>query len=205
MPSGDWTLVSTGAVADAIVADGASPSPPDVMEITATTGAAAGMAFENITGGPFLDSRISAWFRNNSAGVVGWLVLRSQDDTTFVAAPATFFAALIAAPNATEVTVTINAVVAGVVNTIVSTNITSVNGDARTSWQQYQFSVFNDGTQMLLRVAQWNGGAFVPVVDAAAPIASFPALNAAGSGRFGSQLSGLNSMRIDDVNYYSLT
>lgn len=201
MPAADWTSIGNGA-SFAIIADGTAPSPPDVMQITGP----GGQAFENITGGPFKDSRISAWGRLDTLSNSSlYLILRSQDDTTFIAAPATFFLVIIVNSGSSNVRYTLNAVVNGVVTQIVQVTVASVNGNPDNTWQQYQFSAFNSGTDMLLRVAQWNGASFVPVVDAAAPIASFPALDAAGSCRFGASQAGPAITRIDDVNYYSLT
>lgn len=201
MPAADWTSIGNGA-SFAIIADGTSPSPPDVMQITGP----GGQAFENITGGPFKDSRVSAWTRLNTLSNSHlYLILRSQDDTTFIAAPATFFLIDIINVGASMVRYRLSAVVNGVVTLIVVVDIASLNGNPDNTWQQYQFSSFNSGTDMLLRVAQWNGAAFVPVVDAAAPIASFPALDAAGACRFGASNAGPAITLVDDVNYYSLT
>lgn len=200
MPSADWTSISNGSGAFAIVADATAPSPPDAMQITA-----GGQLFENITAGPFKDSRISAWvFLINANTSTFYLCLRSQDSTTFIAAPATYFLASINASSATELEIFISAVVNGVITQFINILVTSVNGDPRNSWQQYQFSAFNSGTDMLLRLSQWDGAVFVPMSDCAAPIASFPALDAAGLCRFGG-LFGTQNFRIDDVNYYSLT
>lgn len=200
MPAADWTSISNGAGAFAIVADATSPSPPDIMRITA-----GGQFFENITAGPFKDSRVSGWCRQSAANTQGFfLALRSLDDTTFTSAPATFFLAQIYAQSATNVSVEIDAIVNGVSTTIVNTSVSSQNGNPINTWQQFQFSSFNSGTDILLRIAQWNLAVFVPLVDAAAPIASFPTLDAAGSCRFGGLLGG-GTLGIDDVNYYSLT
>lgn len=201
MPAADWTSISNGSGAFSIVADATAPSPPDVMQITA-----GGQLFENITAGPFKDSRISGWvFQqaiNNDAFYLG---LRSLDDTTFIAAPATYFLATLECGGASTFRIIIRAIVNGVQTIIVNDNsITSVNGDPLSSWQQYQFSAFNSGTDILLRLAQWDGAVFVPLIDCAAPIASFPTLDAAGSCRFGTLRSAAN-VRIDDINYYSLT
>lgn len=204
MPAADWTSISNGSGVFAIIADGTAPSPPDVMSFTA-----GGQFFQNITGGPFKNSRISGWVKQefSNLAISFQLALRSLN-TTYSANPATYFVTNICPLNsATLIRVRINAIVAGVVTTIVQVDVTSQNGDARNTWQQYQFSAFNSGTDILLRVAQWNGAVFVPLVDAAAPIASFPALDAAGSGRFGSIQAGAltNPFYVDDVRYYSLT
>lgn len=203
MPAADWTSISNGSGAFAIVADGTAPSPPDVMSFTA-----GGQMFQNITAGTFKDSRITGWVKQEQSNlaIAFLLVLRSQD-TTFSAAPATYFIGRSAPVSATEVRVRIDAVVNGVITTIVQVDAPSQNGNPINSWQQYQFSAFNSGTDMLLRFAQWNTVSFVPLVDAAAPIASFPALDAAGSCRFGSLQTGALSFPfyVDDINYYSLT
>lgn len=201
MPAADWTSISNGAGAFAIIADGTAPSPPDVMQITA-----GGQMFQNITAGPFQDSRISAWFNQTGVGAnPGYLILRSMDDTTFLSAPATLFSAQFNPETATDIQARITAIVAGVATIIVDVhNIPSVNGNPSGSWQQYQFSAFDSGTDILLRFSQWDGAVFVPCVDCAAPIASFPALDAAGSCRFGALFQS-SAIEIDDVNYYSLT
>lgn len=201
MSSADWTSISNGSGAFAIIADGTAPSPPDVMQITN-----GGQMFENITAGPFQDSRVSAWFFQTGVGAnPAYLILRSMDDTTFLSAPATLFSAQFNPETATEVQARISAIVNGVATIIVDGhNLPSVNGNPSATWQQYQFSVFDSGTDMLLRFSQWDGGAFVPLLDCAAPIASFPTLDAAGSCRFGA-LKNSNNIKIDDVNYYSLT
>lgn len=200
MPSADWTSIANGA-SFAIVADGTAPSAPDVMQITG----AGGQMFQNITAGTFKDSSVSAWGRldtlSNSTLI---LVLRSLN-TTFIAAPATFFYVQIQNIGSSNVRISLYAIVNGVSTTIVQVSFASLNGDPDNTWQQYQFYSFNSGTDILLRVSQWNGAAFVPVVDAAAPIASFPTLDAAGSCRFGSIQAGPAITRIDDVNFYSLT
>lgn len=199
MPAADWTSISNGAGAFAIVADGTAPSPPDIMQITA-----GGQYFQNITAGTFKDSRISGWCRQATANTQGFFLCLRSLNTTFSANPATYFVAEIYAASAATVTIAIRAIVAGAVTTIVSTAVTAVNGNPVNTWQQFQFSAFNSGTDILLRVAQWDSAAFIPLVDAAAPIASFPALDAAGSCRFGGLLGG-GTLGIDDVNYYSLT
>lgn len=200
MPAADWTSISNGSGVFAITANGTAPSPPDVMNIVS-----GGQSFENITAGPFKDSRITAWTLQDVAqsGPM-YLSLRSQDDTTFIAAPATFFLATIMAQASSIVQVRIAVVVNGVMTTIVFTGVASQNGNPQNTWQQYQFSAFNSGTDMLLRVAQWNTVAFVPLADCAAPIATFPTLDAAGSCRFGGLVAS-PGLFIDDVNYYSLT
>lgn len=203
MPAADWTSISNGSGAFAIVADATAPSPPDVMSFTA-----GGQHFQNITGGPFKDSRISGWVNqeNSNLSIQFALVLRSQD-TTFSAAPATYFIARICPTAAPLIRVRLDAVVNGVVTTIVQVDAPPQNGAGHGTWQQYQFSSFNSGTDMLLRLAQWNGAVFVPLVDAAAPIASFPTLDAAGSARFGSlqTVALILPFYVDDINYYSLT
>lgn len=103
------------------------------------------------------------------------------------------------------VSASIYAVVNGVQTLILSLSYSSLNGNPSNTWQQFQFSTFNSGTDILIRLAQWNGSAFIPVMDCAAPIASFPALDAAGSCRFGANSVGLALVLVDDVNYYSLT
>lgn len=201
MPSADWESISNGAGVFGIAADATAPTPPDIMQITA-----GGQFFQNITGGSFMDSRVSAWCRQSIANVTPLkLALRSTDNTTFSAAPANYFVANIFAETATTVSVELVAVVNGVATSIVSIgSITSLNGNPVNTWQQFQFSTLNSGSDILLRVAQWNGAAFVPIVDGAAPMASFPSLNVAGRCRFGSLVGGGN-IGIDDVNYYSLT
>lgn len=200
MPAADWTSIANGA-SFAIVADGTAPSPPSVMQITGP----GGQVFQNITGGTFKNSRVSAWGRLDTLSNAHlYLILRSQN-TTFIANPATFFILDINNVGSSMVRYRLSAVVAGVVTLIVVVDVTSLNGNPDNTWQQYQFSSFNSGTDILLRVSQWNGATFVPVVDAAAPIASFPALDAAGSCRFGAQNAGPATTRVDDVNYYSLT
>lgn len=198
MPAADWTSISNGAGAFAIVADGTAPSPPDIMQISA-----GGQYFQDITAGTYRDSRITAWFRQSNANQADCLLALRSLNTTFSAAPASYFVAEITPANATLITVSIKAIVAGVVTTIVSTVVTSQNGNPVNTWQQYQFSAFNSGTDILLRTSQWNTVAFVPLVDCAAPIASFGALNAVGSCRFGAMIGG-GTMGIDDVNFYSL-
>lgn len=202
MASTDWTSISTGTVSFSIVADGTAPSPPDVMEIS-TTGAA-GQAFQNITGGPFKNSRMSGWVNQaQSSGSIGFrLNLRSLN--TVYESTATYFLARIAAFSSTQVRIRIDAVVAGATTVLILTDVTALNGTPISTWQQYQFSALNSGTDILLRVAQWNGAAFVPVMDVAAPIASFPTLDAAGSGRFGGDIGATGTIRIDDVAFYSL-
>lgn len=202
MPAADWTSISNGSGAFAIVADGTAPSPPDVMDITA-----GGQMFQNITAGTFKNSRISGWVNqeNSNLSIAFLLVLRSLN-TTFSANPATYFVARIC-PTATPlIRVRLDAVVAGVVTTIVQVDASPQNGAGSGTWQQYQFSAFNSGTDILLRLSQWNGAAFVPLIDAAAPIASFPALDAVGSGRFGSLQTAVLTLPfyIDDINFYSL-
>lgn len=203
MPAADWTSISNGSGVFAIVADAAAPSPPDVMSFTA-----GGQVFQNITGGPFKNSRISGWCKqeNSNLNISFILTLRSLN-TAFSANPSTYFICNVCPSSTTEIRVRFNAVVAGVVTTIVQADLSAQNGNPINTWQQYQFSTFNSGTDILLRCAQWNGSVFVPVLDAAAPIATFPALDAAGSGRFGSiQGGGLSSVfYVDDINYYSLT
>lgn len=201
MSSADWTSISNGSGAFTIIADGTAPSPPDVMQITA-----GGQMFQNITAGPFQDSRISAWFNQSGTSTnPAYLVLRSMDDTTFLSAPATLFVVQFNPETATDVQARVTAVVNGVGTIIVDAhNLPSVNGNPSGSWQQYQFSVFDSGTDMLLRFSQWNGSVFVPLVDCAAPIATFPTLDAPGSCRFGALFQS-STIEIDDVNYYSLT
>lgn len=199
MSSADWTPLSNGSGVYAIIADGTAPSPPDVMNITA-----GGQMFQNITAGPFKNSRVTAWIKQGqSAGSTALLLcLRSLDNTTFSAAPATYFRTTIASFSTTEILARAEVVVNGVLTTIVSVVATSQNGNPVNSWQQFQFSAFNNGTDILLRVAQWTGAVFAPILDCAAPIATFPTLDAAGSCRFGGSAG--SAVVIDDVNYYSL-
>lgn len=199
MPSADWTSISNGSGAFAIIADGTAPSAPDVMQITA-----GGQYFQNITAGTFKDSRMVAWCKQSTANSNPLLLALRSLNTTFIAAPATYFATTIFAESATDLNVTISAVVNGVVTNIVAVSTPSLNGNPVNTWQQFQFSAFNSGTDMLLRVAQWTGAVFAPVADCAAPIATFPALDAVGNGRFGAMINSGNT-RIDDVNFYSLT
>lgn len=199
MPAADWTSISNGAGVFAITADATAPSPPSVMNIS--TG---GQAFQNITAGPFKNSRITAWQRQSDAASDMYLCLRSLNTTAFIAAPSTFFLATTTARSAVNIGIRISAVVNGVMTTIFFiSDIASVNGNPQTTWQQYQFSAFNSGTDILLRLSQWNGATFVPMADCAAPIATFPTLDAAGSCRFGA-LAGGAGLFIDDVNFYSL-
>lgn len=164
--------------------------------------------FQNITAGTFKDSRVTGWVKQEQSNlaIAFLLVLRSQN-TTFSANPATYFIARSTPGGSVDVRIRLDAVVNGVVTTIVQADVASVNGNATNTWQQYQFSAFNSGTDILLRFSQWDGAAFQPLLDAAAPLASFPSLDAAGSCRFGS-LQGLSLTQpfyIDDINYYSLT
>lgn len=199
MPAADWSSISNGAGVFAIVADGTAPSPPDVMQITG-----GGQMFQNLTSGTFRDSRVSAWTRQSVANSSPlYLALRSLN-TTFIANPATMFLTTIYAESTTTVNYTISAIVAGVVTNIIVVSLAPLNGNPVNSWQQFRFSAFNSGTDILLRTEQWNGAAFVPVVDCAAPIASFPALNVVGRCRFGALIGG-GTNSIDDVNFYSLT
>lgn len=198
MPSSDWTPISNGSGSYAIVAAGGAPSGPDVMQI-----ATGGQLFENITGGPFKDSRVSGWVKLPASVDRFYLCLRSLDDTTFITAPASFFLARILTNSATEFEIFISAVENGVLTNILNILCPAQNGDPQNTWQQYQFSALNSGTDVLLRIAQWDGAAFIPVADCAAPIATFPTLDAAGSCRFGALIT--NATQIDDVNYYSLT
>lgn len=203
MPSADWTSISNGSGAFAIIADGTAPSGPDVMLISA-----GGQMFQNITAGTFRDSRITAWNKQATANNSPlYLVLRSLN-TTYSANPASYFMCEILAESAApdNINFIIRAVVAGVSTTIVTGSASSLNGNPVNTWQQFQFSSFNSGVDILLRLSQWTGAAFAPIVDCAAPIASFGALNAVGSCRFGALISGgANTVRIDDVAYYSLT
>lgn len=208
MASTDWTSsLTTGTISYLIVADGTAPTPPDVMQIDNTS--AAGMAFENITGGPFKDSAIAGFARqaqsNGATNIM--LCLRSQDDTTFIANPATYFFATFSAVSTTQIRIKIAAVVAGVITDIVGTaDVSSVNGDPVNTWQGFEFACINNGTDFLFRGSQWNGSVFIPILDAAAPIASFPALDATGSARFGTRVtSGNQSILLDDISYYSIT
>jgi len=198
MSSADWTSISSGG-SYSIIADGTAPSPPDIMNIIAGS-----QDFQNITAGTFKDSRITAWTKQTSANAHTLrLVLRSQN-TTFQGNPAKYFLTTLTAFDATDVSVTQEVWVNGVVTTLFNGLIASLNGNPLNSWQLYQFSAFNDGTDILLRTAQWDGGAFVPIVDSAAPIATFPTLDAVGSCRFGGTVTAAN-MAIDDVSFYSLT
>jgi hypothetical protein len=202
MSSADWLAISSGSGVYGIVADGTAPSPPDVMAITA-----GGELFQNITAGPFKDSRITAWNKqnNNSSNNAFALILRSQDNN--FNNPATYLYASVCAFSATQLKINFYVINAGVVNNVIQGTINSVNGNPIQTWQQYQFSAFNSGADILLRFAQWNGATFVPLVDAAVPIASFPAVDAAGTCRFGTwDLGGIGTpFYIDDVNFYSLT
>lgn len=198
MPAADWTSISNGSGAFAIVADGTAPSPPDVMQISA-----GGQYFQNITAGTFMNSRVTAWCRQSIANQNPLLLALRSINTTFSANPATYFVTTIYAESIVNVNITISAIVAGAQTNIVSFSYASLNGDPVNTWQQFQFSAFNSGTDILLRLSQWNGAAFIPVADAAAPIASFGALNVAGSCRFGALVPG-GTNRIDDVNFYSL-
>lgn len=207
MASTDWTSsLTTGTVAYVIISDGTAPTPPDAMQIT-TTGAS-GMAFQNITGGPFKDSAIAGFAKqavsNGSENLM--LCLRSQDNTTFIANPATYFFATFSAGGATSIRVIIRAVVAGVITDIVNpADVSSVNGNPINTWQGYEFAIINNGTDFLFRCSQWNGASFIPIVDAAVPLASFAALNATGSARFGTRAAITSTVVIDNVSYYSIT
>lgn len=198
MPSGDWTSISNGSGSFAIIADGTAPSPPDVMQIT--TG---GQMFQNLTSGTFRDSRITAWCRQQSANNSPLLLVLRSLNATYSAAPATYFIATVYATGPTTISYELAAVVGGVTTTILNVAVTSQNGNPVNTWQQFQFSAFNSGTDILLRIAQWNGSAFVPIGDCAAPIASFPTLNAVGRGRFGAFIGG-SAVLLDDIAFYSL-
>ena len=209
MSSSDWTsALTTGTVSFYIISDLTAPSATEAMQVDTPAGNA-GLAFQNVTGGPFKDSAISGWAKqpvsNGAANIM--LVLRSQDNTTFIANPATYFFATCSAGSSTDVRLKIIAVVAGVLTDIVATvDVASVNGNPINTWQQFEFAVINSGTDYLFRISQWNGSAMIPILDAAAPIASFPALNASGSARFGTRVGGLpGSIYLDDIAYYSIT
>lgn len=200
MSSADWTSISNGSGAYAIIADAGAPVPPDVMSIIA-----GGQDFQNITGGTFKDSRITAWLKPSAYGAGNIrLALRSQD-TTFSANPATYFLSTVRPQTSTNFSIGIQAIVNGVETTFASLSIASINGDT-INWQQFQFSALNSGSDILLRISQWDGANFIPLLDAAAPIASFPSLDAAGSGRFGGQITtGGQTLSISNPNFYSLT
>lgn len=200
MSSADWNAISDGSGAYAIIADPTAPTPPDVMSVIS-----GGQDFQNITGGTFKDSRISAWMRPStySAGNLR-LILRSQD-TTFEENPAKYFVSKISAASSTNISVVMQAIYNGSTTTFFSGQIASINGDP-IDWNQYQFSCLNSGSDILLRLSQWNGSNFIPIVDGAASIATFPLLDAVGSGRFGGQITtGGQRVLISDVNFYSLT
>jgi len=199
MSSADWTPISNGSGVYAIIMDATAPTPPDCLQVTA-----GGQYFENITGGSFKDSRISGWCNQAAANASTFLLaLRSQDDTTFSAAPATYFETRINAQGSGDVGIVIRTIVNGAATTIVNTSLSSVIGDLVGVWSQFQFSALNSGTEILLRVSQWDGANFIPMLDAAVSIASYPTLDAVGFGRFGAEVS--QSCKIDDVNFYSLT
>lgn len=207
MASTDWTSsLTTGSVSYLIISDGTAPTPPDAMQITSI--GAAGMAFQNITGGPFKDSAIAGFAKqalsNGSENLM--LCLRSQDNTTFIANPATYFFATFSAGGATSIRVIIRAVVAGVITDIVNpADVSSVNGNPINTWQGFEFAIINNGTDFLLRCSQWNGSVFIPIVDAAVPIASFPTLNNTGSARFGTRPNISSMIVLDNISYYSIT
>lgn len=199
MAAADWTSIGNGATF-AIVVDGTAPSAPDVMQITGP----GGQAFQNITGGAIKNTRVSSWTRLDTlSNSLLYLVLRSQN-TTFIAAPASYFLASVQTIGSSMIRVRIYAIVAGVQTQIVVSDWTGLNGNPDNTWQQYQFSALNVGTDIYLRFSQWNGAAFIPLQDAAVAIASFPALDATGRCRFGAQNAGPAVTYIDDVNYYSL-
>ncbi len=66
-----------------------------------------------------------------------------------------------------NVGIVLQTIVSGVASTIISTSVSSVIGDLVNVWSQFQFSALNSGTEILLRVAQWNGSNFIPMIDAA--------------------------------------
>lgn len=203
MSSADWTSISSGTGSFAIIGDATAPSPPSVMQILEGAGSG-GVHFQNITAGTFKDSRVSGWSNQTTGAAPGFVLILRSLNANF-SAGATYFRSTISPISATMIHITLDANVAGVITTIGSVNVTSFNGNPVGSWQQYQLSAFNSGTDILLRVAQWNGASFTPVLDSAAPIASFATLDAAGNCRFGAFLNPNNGLTVDDVNYYSLT
>lgn len=198
MPAADWTSISNGAGTFAIIADGTAPSPPSVMQIS--TG---GQMFQNLTSGTFRDSRITAWCRQQSANNSPMLLVLRSLNATYSAAPATYFIATVYAADALTISYTIQAIVNGVVTTILNASASTQNGNPVNTWQQFQFSSLNSGTDILLRLSQWNGAAFAAIGDCAAPIASFPTLNAVGRCRFGALIGG-SAVLLDDIAFYSL-
>lgn len=203
MALADWTPLSNGSGVYAVIADGTAPSATKVLNISE-----GGQSFQNITGGPFKNSRVSCWMKQSlSIAARVHLSLRSLDNTTFSAAPASYFLAKIAPSTGGTVQVIFAAVVNGVETSIFSNSaITSQNGSTDDTWQQYRFSTLNSGTQTLLRVEQWNGSAFVPILDVAIATSTFPTLDAAGSCRVGALVTSISGIgvRLDSVNFYSL-
>lgn len=195
MAEADWTYIPEAGGSFFLAADAQAPSPGAVMNLTN------GNTFRNITGGSFKNARISGWYRQVNSGVTpeGILAVRSLDTNTF----ATASWVRVKIKGGVNIESTIEVISGGAVIHSQDSTTTSVAGNTSNAWSLYRFSVFTSGASTYLRFEQWDGAAFVVMLDVLIPTASMGALDASGRYKFGT-VSGSGTNKWDDISLYSL-
>lgn len=190
MALADWTPFESNQFIPGsygIVTDGASPGTNTaVMQCTTAQG------FQNITVGNLLDARIVAFAKapENS----NYQFILRQQDALYVANSNCYLANVQLTSGLYNMQITKNTT-----TMISATGVSPLTG-VTTDWQKWQFSCFSTGGTTYLRLALWNGSAFVTMLDAADSSGSQLA-----TGKCSFSSNSGSATRFDDVTIISLT
>jgi len=203
MASSDWTLITDGATGFSAIVD--ETGSPYFAQTATALQTSEGITYQNITGGALLNTSISAWIRAQISGSnsVPQLTLRSQDVLWLTG---TKYLLQLNPQAGNIINLQVHRYNAGVITYLYSGAFdTAPNPNGSLSWQRWKFSAINSGSNVLLRIENWNGASWDVVTDIIDSSASKIAV--AGFARFGNDDTGVpatNINKFDEIEISSL-